>query len=145
MALCVRVCWRLNEFEGIWRQDWLLSSGERALQGISLKKVNSLGSRVEQETLPSTRVLRRSGYMRAGSPESSLPGSRPCFPFSVDLPCCCCGCCCEEVALSKYKKKKLLAHYVRMSRLSNSYSGQTRSSIISRVTANLPVIVAAIG
>ena len=106
MALCVRVCWRLNEFEGIWRQDWLLSSGERALQGISLKKVNSLGSRVEQETLPSTRVLRRSGYMWAGSPESSLPGSRPCFPFSVDLPCCCCGCCCEEVALSKYKKKK---------------------------------------
>lgn len=52
MALCVHVYVCLNGCEGTRRQDWLLSSNERASQGISLKKVNSLGTRVEQETLP---------------------------------------------------------------------------------------------
>lgn len=37
MALCVQVCWCLNDFEATWRQDWVLCSNERALQGISLK------------------------------------------------------------------------------------------------------------
>lgn len=65
MALCVQVCWCLNEFEGTWRQDWALSSNKRAMQGIS-QKGEFIGVWVEQETLPSA-VLRRSGCMHAGS------------------------------------------------------------------------------
>lgn len=48
------------------------------------KKVNSLGSWVEQETLPSARVLRRSKYMRASSQTSLLAPN--CVFLSGDLP-----------------------------------------------------------
>lgn len=51
MALCVQVCWCLNESEGTWRQGRVLSSNKRALQGIS-QKGEFIGVGVGQETPP---------------------------------------------------------------------------------------------
>lgn len=97
MALCVQVCWCLNEFEGTWRQDWALSL--RALQGIS-QKGEFIGVWVEQETLPSA-VLRRSGCMHACRLWAAACLAPDCVFLSTDL--CCCRCCEEVVLPCSYK------------------------------------------
>lgn len=68
MALCVQVCWCLSE--GTWTQEWLLSSNERFARYLPKSWIH-WGLRVEQETLPSAKVLRRSGCMHAGSQKNS--------------------------------------------------------------------------
>lgn len=142
MALCVQVCWCLNKFEGIWRQDWLLSSSERALQGISLKRWIHWGLEWNRKPCP-----RPASSDAPGKCVQALWRTACLAPASVFLLLLTCPAVAAAVAavrkyhpltvrvvLSKYKK--LLVQYVRMSHLSNSYSRQTRSSIISRVTAN---------
>lgn len=77
-----KVCCRLNDSEGTRRQDWLLSSNERALARYLPKKVNSLGFRLEQETLPYATVCRHPGYMQ----ENSLAWLSTLFSFRSTCP-----------------------------------------------------------
>lgn len=76
-TLCAGLCLCLNESEGIWRQDPVLSSSTRSLRGISLKGEFIGVCRVEQETLP--WVLRRSGYVHEACVATK------CVFISVDL------------------------------------------------------------
>jgi len=54
------------------RQDGVLSSNNRALQGILPKRWIHLGYWMLQETLPQTKVVRLSGFMHTGAVFSSL-------------------------------------------------------------------------
>lgn len=85
-TLCAGLC--LNESEGIWRQDQVLSSNTGSLRGISPKGEFIGVCRVEQETLP--WVLRRSGclheaclankcvFISAAAARKSPPATRWC-------------------------------------------------------------------
>lgn len=94
MALCVKVCWCLNESEGTQRQDGGLSSAKRALQGISLKSWIHRGP--EWSRKPCPNLLGVSGCLHAALRRTGCL-ALSCVFLSVDLPCC--GCCWEETLL----------------------------------------------